>query len=546
MRTPVVAQIHGFCLGGGLELAMACDIRIAAEDAQLGQPEIKLGLIPGGGGTQRLPRLAGQGRAMLLNLTGDPIPGSLAADWGIVDRAVPAAELEETALGIARDDRLALPGLGRRPEGARGRDTGPAARRGARPRGRGLPPLPRERGRARGRDRLHREARAELHGPLMRAVVLRATGDADLLRVEEVPEPDGAAIDVRAAGVNFLDVLVRQGRYPQPPPLPATPGTEVAGELDGRRVIALLRETGGGYAERAQVDPDWVFPLPDGATFEEGASFLMTFLTVWMPLRHVQLGPGATVLVHAGAGGVGSAAIQVAKHLGARVVATASTEEKRELARRLGAEETYGYDEFADAARADVVLDPVGGDVFAASLKVLNPLGTLIAIGYAGGPWQPLDTQLLVGRNASVFGFYLGRLMRLAPERVHEAANEVLEAWRGGAVKPLVGATFPLDARRRRAPPHRGAEARRQGRPCSVAPSSPAAAPGSAPRSSPASRPREPTSTCSTSPTGSTSPIRPPGRTSRRSSSPASTPASSGRPATSRSSTSRRTAASSP
>jgi enoyl-CoA hydratase len=102
MRTPVVAQIHGFCLGGGLELAMACDIRVAAEDAQLGQPEIKLGLIPGGGGTQRLPRLAGPGRAMLLNLTGDPIPGSQAAAWGVVDLAVPAAELAETALGLAR------------------------------------------------------------------------------------------------------------------------------------------------------------------------------------------------------------------------------------------------------------------------------------------------------------------------------------------------------------------------------------------------------------------------------------------------------------
>ena len=88
-RTPVVAAIHGYCLGGGLELAMACDIRIAAEDAQLGQPEIKLGLIPGGGGTQRLPRLVGHGRALYLNLTGDPISGSQAYDWGLVEKAVP-------------------------------------------------------------------------------------------------------------------------------------------------------------------------------------------------------------------------------------------------------------------------------------------------------------------------------------------------------------------------------------------------------------------------------------------------------------------------
>ena len=292
----------------------------------------------------------------------------------------------------------------------------------------------------------------------MRAVVLRETGDADLLRVEEVPEPEGDSIAVRAAGVNFLDVLVRQGRYPQPPPLPSTPGIEVAGDVDGRRVLALLRHTGGGYAERASIDPDWVFPLPEQASYEEGAAFLMTFLTAWIPLHHVQLGPGATVLVHAGAGGVGSAAIQVARHLGARVVATASTEEKRELARELGAEEAYSYDEFADAVRADIVLDPVGGDVFTASLGVVNPLGTLVAVGYAAGEWHPLSAQLLVGRNVAVFGFYLGRLMRLAPGRVHEAANEVLQAWREGAVKPLVGATFPLD---RAADAHRLIEDRR-------------------------------------------------------------------------------------
>jgi NADPH2:quinone reductase len=292
----------------------------------------------------------------------------------------------------------------------------------------------------------------------MRAVVLRETGDADLLRVEDVPEPEGDTIAVRAAGVNFLDVLVRQGRYPQPPPLPATPGIEVAGDVDGRRVVALLRQTGGGYAERASIDPEWVFPLPEGATYEEGAAFLMTFLTAWIPLHHVRLAPGATVLVHAGAGGVGSAAIQVARHLGARVVATASTEEKRELVRKLGADEAYGYDEFTDAVRADIVLDPVGGAVFTASLGVVNPLGTVVAVGYAAGDWEPLNTQLLVGRNVAVFGFYLGRLMRLAPGRVHEAANEVLQAWRGGALKPLVGATYPLE---RAADAHRLIEERR-------------------------------------------------------------------------------------
>ncbi len=100
--TPFIAAIHGFCLGGGLELAMCCDIRVCSDDAQLGQPEIKLGLIPGGGGTQRLPRLIGNGRAMLLNLTGDFIDAQTAYDWGLVEKVVPREELLETAVRIAR------------------------------------------------------------------------------------------------------------------------------------------------------------------------------------------------------------------------------------------------------------------------------------------------------------------------------------------------------------------------------------------------------------------------------------------------------------
>jgi enoyl-CoA hydratase len=101
-RMPFVAAIRGFCLGGGLELAMACDIRIAAEDAQLGQPEIKLGLIPGGGGTQRLPRLIGLGRALYLNLTGDPIDAKTAYDWRLVERVVPREEVLGAAVEVAK------------------------------------------------------------------------------------------------------------------------------------------------------------------------------------------------------------------------------------------------------------------------------------------------------------------------------------------------------------------------------------------------------------------------------------------------------------
>ncbi len=276
--------------------------------------------------------------------------------------------------------------------------------------------------------------------------------------MQDVAAPDGeAVIDVRAAGINFMDVLIRAGRYPQPPELPTILGAEVAGELDGRRVIALTRSSGGGYAERAVVDPEWVVPLPDGAGFAEGAAFLMAFLTAWIPLtRLARVGEETTVLVTAAAGGVGTAAVQLARHLGARVLAAAGSEEKRALARELGAEEAVPYERIGEL-QASVVLDPVGGDVFAASLRTLAPLGTLVAIGYAGGMWPQVDPALLVGRNVSVSGFYLGRLMRHAPRLVRDAIDELLALWRDGAVRPVVGAELPLE---RAADAHRLIESR--------------------------------------------------------------------------------------
>jgi NADPH:quinone reductase len=281
----------------------------------------------------------------------------------------------------------------------------------------------------------------------VKAVVLREPGGPEQLELVDVPDPkpgDGEVLlRVRASGINFADVLVRQGRYPQAPPLPTVLGHEVAGEVDGRRVMTASGST--GYSELTTVDEGWLVPLPESASFEEGASFLTTFLTAWIPLRRAGVGPGATVLVHAAAGGVGSAGVQLAKHLGARVVVTASSDEKRQVALDLGADEAYGYDEFVDRVQADVVLDAVGGDVFKRSIGALNPLGTIVAIGFADGWWDPLDTALMVGRNLSLFGFYLGRLMKLRPDVVHDAIAEVVALWEAGAVKPLVGATFRLE-----------------------------------------------------------------------------------------------------
>jgi NADPH2:quinone reductase len=277
----------------------------------------------------------------------------------------------------------------------------------------------------------------------VKAVVLSETGGPEKLELKELPDPEGTVVDVRAAGVNFADVLIRAGRYPQAPELPFVPGSEVAGDLDGRKVIAMTRLGGGGYAERAVVDPEWSFPLPDDATYAEGAAFLLVFLTAYIPLVNRPL-RDATVLVHAAAGGVGSAAVQVARSLGARVIATAGSPEKLDLARELGADEAYSYNDFTEHARADVVVDPVGGRVFADSLRVVEPLGVVIAIGYAAGLWEDVNPALLVGRNVGVQGFYLGRLMARNPGLVREAAFELLALWEQGEVKPIVGAEFAL------------------------------------------------------------------------------------------------------
>ena len=282
----------------------------------------------------------------------------------------------------------------------------------------------------------------------MRAALLREVDGP--FELADLPDPAGsgsgsALVRVRAAGINFADVLIRRGRYPQMPELPIVLGSEIAGELeDGTRVMAITPGS-GGYAELAAVDRAQVVPLPEGASFAEGASFLLTFLTAYVPLtRQVRLRPGATVLVHAAAGGVGTAAVQVARALDARVVAAVGSPAKLDLCRELGAAEAYVYDEIPDDLRAEVVVDPVGGELFERAIGRLRPLGNLVAIGFAAGMWPELSPAGLVGRNVGIQGFYLGRLLRHEPDVVGEAVGELLELWQGGALRPVVGAEIPL------------------------------------------------------------------------------------------------------
>jgi NADPH:quinone reductase len=284
----------------------------------------------------------------------------------------------------------------------------------------------------------------------VRAVVLLATGGPEQLVVQDVPEPEAGdgqvVIDVRAAGINFADVLIRLGRYPQMPDLPTVLGNEIAGEAEGRRVMAFATGTSGGYAERVAVDRRTLLTLPEKATFAEGAAFQMAFLTAWIPLTELaRIGFGARVLVTAAAGAVGTAALQIVRTLNGQPVAAVGSDAKLELTRSLGAVEAVTYDRLGELDPVDVVFDLVGGEVFRQTLALVKPLGTAIAVGYAGGLWEDVSPTWLVGRNIGVHGFYLGRLMQFRPDLVERAAQDVLRLWEGGVVRPVVGHELPFE-----------------------------------------------------------------------------------------------------
>ena len=242
-------------------------------------------------------------------------------------------------------------------------------------------------------------------------------------------------LEVRSAGINFLEVLVRRGRYPQPPELPWIPGTEVAGELDGRAWIGLKRQSAAAGPSGRPIDEDWLFPLPEGAGWAEGASFLMTFLTAWLPLtRQVSIRPGTRVLVTAAAGGVGSAAVQVAKVLGAQVCAAVGSERKKRaaaLARRRPGRHLRRTRR--DRTRRRRLRPGRRRALHALPRTAASRSGRAVAIGFAGGLWEPLDTARLVGRNSGVAGFYLGRLIQLEPQTVKIAAPLELRLQQGAS-----------------------------------------------------------------------------------------------------------------
>lgn len=279
----------------------------------------------------------------------------------------------------------------------------------------------------------------------MIAVGVTRFGGAEVLEVVDVREPDVGAgqrrVEVRAAALNASDLLARAGSYPRGPTPPFVAGVEGAGVDDRGRRVAFLVRSGAQAAVVAAEDAACV-ELPEGVSFEEGAGFLVSYLTAFHALATAAMvQPGDVVLVHAGGGGLGTAAIQIARELGARVVATASTEEKRARVAVLGAE-PRGYDELA-GLQPDVVIDPVGGRLTRDSLRLLPAFGRLVLVGMAAGEPPALDATGLVHRSLAVHGLHLDAI--LADRGLVERALAVLVPWLDRRrIEVQVGHVLPL------------------------------------------------------------------------------------------------------
>ncbi|MBN9682800.1 MULTISPECIES: NADPH:quinone oxidoreductase family protein [unclassified Corallococcus] len=299
----------------------------------------------------------------------------------------------------------------------------------------------------------------------MRALQLQRLAGPEGLAMVEVPEPeagDGVLIDVVAAGVSFPDLLLTRGQYQMKPEVPFVPGVEVAGVVRsapaGARVKPGDRVMGfsftlGGFAEACVAAPELTFPIPEGWSFEQAAGVVMNYHTAHFALhRRGHLRQGETVLVHGAAGGVGTAAVQVAKGAGARVLAVVSDERKKEVAKRAGADAVLlskefqtGVREATDGRGADVVLDPVGGDVFEKSLKVLAPEGRLLVVGFASGQIPSVTVNRLLLRNVTVVGVAWGAFLMQSPELPGKIARDLEALAAKGIVNPVVGRVFPFE-----------------------------------------------------------------------------------------------------
>ncbi len=297
--------------------------------------------------------------------------------------------------------------------------------------------------------------------------------DINMVSLEEIDlrDPDEEEVQVRvmACSVNFPDVLMIQGKYQHKPPLPFAPGGEVAGEIikvgsavtgftAGDKVVAGIRH--GGFAEAVNIPAEAIKPIPESVSFAKAAAYQTAYMTAFVALTvRGNLQAGEALLVHGATGGVGMAAVDLGKHLGATVIATGGTDEKLAIVKSRGADHVINYTlpdgtlggfreevkALTDGRGADVVYDPVGGTVFDESMRCVNWNGRLLTIGFTSGVWPKAAVNLILIKHLSVIGVRAGEIGRRDPALGERNQKTLYELLANGNIDPYICAAFPLE-----------------------------------------------------------------------------------------------------
>ena len=301
----------------------------------------------------------------------------------------------------------------------------------------------------------------------MKALVCRQYGPAKQLAVEtwEDPQPGKGQVlvEVHAAALNFPDTLQIQGKYQFQPPMPFIPGSEVAGTIlavgegvqqlqPGDRVMAFPGI--GGMAEKVVAPASGVRRIPDNMDFHTAAGFAMVYTTSYYALKQrAHLKAGETLLVLGASGGVGMAAVELGKMMGARVIAAAGSEEKLQFVKQFDPDELINYADgelkekvkaLTDEKGADVIFDPIGGGLFDQASRCINWNGRLLVVGFASGKIPAYKANLALLKGASMVGVFLGRFRREEPQEYEKNFAELLQFYSEGILKPIVTRHFPL------------------------------------------------------------------------------------------------------
>ncbi len=289
----------------------------------------------------------------------------------------------------------------------------------------------------------------------------------DALSWKELPTPTPGVgevlIEIKAASLNFPDLLIVQNKYQIKPPLPFVPGSEYAGVVQavGEGVkhlkvgqnVACLSGT-GGFASHTIAPAALCMPLPAGFSYVDAAAFIMIYATSHHALvDRAQLKAGETVLVLGAAGGVGTSAIQIAKTLGARVIAAASTDEKCTLCKSIGADATINYstENLREALKSltndkgpDVIYDPVGGDLAEPAFRSIAWRGRYLVVGFASGTIPSLPLNLTLLKGASIVGVFWGGFAKQEAKASAAALAELAGWYAEGKIKPVIDRTMPM------------------------------------------------------------------------------------------------------